>query len=441
MIPRTLVPRDLPPQAFVNGAEAGLRATSLDARQLLPAGLVATPLADEEPIPTHVPLEVLGRRTLVPRDLPVAPLQGADGTAMRPRRSVIPEEARPAPPVAAAPLDPAHLPSVVDPDVITTGEVHLLARPVEMKAPVWQPRASVPSLLIHALLIALILLQPRLFPYRPPTAEQLEIARRSLGFVFLPPAPEETLQPPPTSAQIHIDPRLFRRELPPVEEPPAVPGPPPAERSSPSRELPPAPTPRLEEHPPGERARDDSGREMARVDTPKTEGRGLVLPSPSLSPGRALEESLRGALQGRRGGSETFSDRMPGGPGGADGSGQGLLGGTVELLTPTEGVDFTNYLERLLARVRHNWYAVIPESARLGEKGVVVLQFRILRDGSVPPPEPNLLRTSGQEPLDRAALSSVRGSAPFEPLPAPFSGPFIELRFIYLYNLRLEDLR
>jgi TonB family protein len=108
------------------------------------------------------------------------------------------------------------------------------------------------------------------------------------------------------------------------------------------------------------------------------------------------------------------------------------------MLTPTEGVDFSNYLARVLASVKRNWYAVIPESARMGEKGMVVLQFRIMRDGNVPSPEPNMAASSGKEPLDRAAYSAIRSSSPFEPLPSAFSGPFIELRFYFLYNLPVE---
>jgi len=45
---------------------------------------------------------------------------------------------------------------------------------------------------------------------------------------------------------------------------------------------------------------------------------------------------------------------------------------------------------------------------------------------------------SGKEPLDRAAVSAIRSSNPFEPLPPAFSGPYIELRFYFLYNLPLE---
>src|SRR5206468_5174091 len=71
--------------------------------------------------------------------------------------------------------------------------------------------------------------------------------------------------------------------------------------------------------------------------------------------------------------------------------------------------------------------------------GIVVLTFRIMQDGSVPSSEPVIQRNSGKEPLDRAAFSSVRASNPFEPLPAQFKGPYIELRYTYLYNIPLRS--
>jgi TonB family protein len=107
------------------------------------------------------------------------------------------------------------------------------------------------------------------------------------------------------------------------------------------------------------------------------------------------------------------------------------------MLTPTEGVDFSNYLARVIASVKRNWYSIMPESARRGDRGRVILQFRIMRTGLVPDAEPQLMGPSGKEPLDRAALSSIRASSPFEPLPPAFSGPYIELRFIFLYNMPL----
>jgi TonB family protein len=88
--------------------------------------------------------------------------------------------------------------------------------------------------------------------------------------------------------------------------------------------------------------------------------------------------------------------------------------------------------------VRRNWWAIIPESARMGDIGIVVIQFKIDRDGSVPGTDPRLMRTSGKEPLDRAAMSAIRASSPFEPLPTQLKSPDLELRFIFLYNLPLD---
>ena len=54
------------------------------------------------------------------------------------------------------------------------------------------------------------------------------------------------------------------------------------------------------------------------------------------------------------------------------------------ILSDTRGVDFGPYLSRIVFIVRRNWYSMIPESARLGEKGRVSIVFEILKDGSVP---------------------------------------------------------
>ena len=107
----------------------------------------------------------------------------------------------------------------------------------------------------------------------------------------------------------------------------------------------------------------------------------------------------------------------------------------MEMLTPTEGADFSKYRRHVDAAVKRNWFAVMPESVRLGDKGIVSLQFRIMKNDSVADDEPVRVRGSGKESLDRAAISSIRDSNPFEPLPSAFSEPYIELRFTYYYNV------
>ena len=117
----------------------------------------------------------------------------------------------------------------------------------------------------------------------------------------------------------------------------------------------------------------------------------------------------------------------------------GSFGNGYEILTPTEGVDFSDYMHRMLENVRRNWYAVMPQSALLGDRGRVLLRFRIMANGSVPNDDPSREMGSGKEPLDRAAVSAIRSSNPFEPLPSAFHGPFIEIRIMFLYNLPIED--
>ncbi len=113
----------------------------------------------------------------------------------------------------------------------------------------------------------------------------------------------------------------------------------------------------------------------------------------------------------------------------------GNVGSGLELLSDPKGVDFRPYLTQVLNSVRRNWYAVIPESARLGmERGRVAIQFVIDRRGDVP--KLVIASTAGSPPLDRASVAGVSASLPFPPLPAEFSGDQIKLQLVFLYNMR-----
>jgi len=116
------------------------------------------------------------------------------------------------------------------------------------------------------------------------------------------------------------------------------------------------------------------------------------------------------------------------------------MGNGVDILSDTQGVDFSAYIRRLLATLQRNWEAVMPESARMGEQGVVYTTFSINPDGSVSAPDPKLERTSGKDPLDNAAMGAIHASNPFEPLPSQFHGPYLKLRIVFLYNVRPEQI-
>lgn len=451
MIPRTLVPSVVLPADPVAESDARPRrgSTLLDSRQLVPMDLPRVELDTRSNIPSHVPLEVLGSRQLIPRDMPAKPLETRSNIpthlplSVLDSRVVVPKGAR-APEVMPHKPLPLVSSEVLPKDIFTTGEVQLLVREVEADTTGWHLQENWParigSIIAHGALILLVLLQPRLFPFQPHTSEQNEIASRSLGMVYTPVAPMPVepvpVVPAPQAApQIRIDPRLFQRDNPTMEVPKELSATPP--RPEPAKPEPGGgrvdpEQPRFENPPP--RAEPRLQPKFEPSVRPEASSAPFALPG---SPGKSLEESLRAAGKTRTGGGPTtgtFGGDIPGGPLGSGSSG-GKAYGAIELLTPTEGVDFSHYLARVLASVRRNWYAVIPESARLGERGKVVLQFRIMRNGSVGVGEPNLVRTSGRQPLDSAAVSSIRTSNPFEPLPGQFTGPFIELRFTYLYNL------
>jgi TonB family protein len=94
-------------------------------------------------------------------------------------------------------------------------------------------------------------------------------------------------------------------------------------------------------------------------------------------------------------------------------------------------------LARLRHRVRQNWYSLMPQIARKGEKGRVVVTFTIVRNGTVQDPRVRL--SSGNDVLDRAAFGAVTSSSPFAALPADFKGEQIVLQLSFSYNLKSEE--
>jgi TonB family protein len=155
-------------------------------------------------------------------------------------------------------------------------------------------------------------------------------------------------------------------------------------------------------------------------------------------PANSVQEALRAAARRGPSGGLIVGD-LTEGPGGR-GAGldlppaSGRAGSSLELLSDPQGVDFRPYLIRILASVRRNWMAVIPQSARLGRAGRVQIQFAIARDGRVP--KLVIALPSGTEALDRAAVAGISASNPFPPLPAEFRGEQVRLQFTFLYNMR-----
>ncbi len=146
------------------------------------------------------------------------------------------------------------------------------------------------------------------------------------------------------------------------------------------------------------------------------------------SPGDAIRQAARDAARSPSivggGGSNPGPANAPGSAGGA------------QILSDTMGVDFDPYLKRIVYDTERAWWPIIPEIARppLNKQGKVMIRFKILKDGSVK--EMLLEGPSGDVALDRAAWGGIVGASPFPPLPRDFKGPYIELRFYFLYNIK-----
>jgi TonB family protein len=105
----------------------------------------------------------------------------------------------------------------------------------------------------------------------------------------------------------------------------------------------------------------------------------------------------------------------------------------LELKSDPMGVDFRPYLTRVLLTVRRNWFAIYPETARLGLRGRVVVEFSVGTDGKIL--KVVYSAQSGSRPLDEAAVAALSASNPLPPLPSEFKGQRIVLQFTFSYNI------
>jgi hypothetical protein len=110
-------------------------------------------------------------------------------------------------------------------------------------------------------------------------------------------------------------------------------------------------------------------------------------------------------------------------------------GGGVQVLSDTQGVDFSSWLLRWHRETERTWDPLIPDEVNppILKKGAVVIRFRILPNGRLMEGSMVLEGRSGDTGLDRAAWGALTGSN-YPPLPNDFHGPYLELRAIFLYN-------
>jgi outer membrane biosynthesis protein TonB len=457
MIPRTLVPTDVRPLENGEAKRPPRRLTTyMDDRTVVPSDLSdAPPLTGKTNIPEHLPLDVLVDRTLVPRGMAAKPFENIEPwgehvpIAILDSRVVVPAfvekpEQQEIDKFDQPPEMTAQLREVVEPDVFLTGEANLLVEGEDKRDAKENAITRAASVAAHIAFIVFLVFLPKIFPPHVPTRDEIELASKELGVVYLPPdVGELSRRPsPPPGPAVKISPKVLNKVAPPRPEEHRIEAPPPPKVNPerPPSDLPAAPTPQPNRTPPPPTAATppvNAAPAPSRLlpAAPQPVPGHLNLGLPNSSPSKSMNDELQDAVRHAGGGTYSQNGGIPGGRPGGGGRGGAQVGNNVDILTPTEGVDFNSYITRLVARVRQNWYAVMPESAYMGDKGIVAITFRISRDGSFPAENFNLERTSGKDPLDTAAMSALRTTNPFDPLPPQFKGPYIELRFIFFYNI------
>ena len=166
-----------------------------------------------------------------------------------------------------------------------------------------------------------------------------------------------------------------------------------------------------------------------------TQGIGKVAP-----PSTSVAEAIRSVAQGASGGGLMVGDIGMGDSGISGALNQqptpGKQGSNLQLLSDPMGADFKPYLLQILQTVRRNWFAVMPESAKLGRRGKVAIQFAIAKNGDVT--KVVFAAQSGIDSLDRAAVASISMSNPFPPLPTEYRGSVARLQFTFAYNMTVR---
>ena len=302
------------------------------------------------------------------------------------------------------------------------------------------------SVVVHLVIVMLIWNSPKFakyFPSRSLTVSPHDWMRqKDLTYLELPPDAQKLTKRPntnvisdkdriATSRTPDLHPKELRKILDSARPGAHGPGGPPQQQPAPPAAAQNAPAPQ-----PGPQAPQRPQAEpnqMAQLQTPPTTAPRPNFNTGSMSVGSEIAQAARAAAANRGG---------YGGSNGDYGLGQGRqptqVGGGLDVLSDTMGVDFGPYLARVLHDVKQNWYNLIPESAMM-KKGKVSIEFAILKDGKVAGMQ--LSSTSGDVALDRAAWGGITASNPFPPLPSEFGGQYLTLRFRFYYNPDKSDLQ
>jgi outer membrane biosynthesis protein TonB len=279
------------------------------------------------------------------------------------------------------------------------------------------------AILIHFLVLSGITWIPKYILRVPPVIDPFDAIkqRKDLSYLDLPPDLLQKYQPKVKVTPVpEKQPRVDKRTLEALNKP--TPPPRPEPTTPPKLENPVQPQPQPPTPP--------------KTESPEEAPRPQAVPARpnfamgSQNPADQLRDAMRGA------------SRSPGyNPGSSAGTGlsmhPGAGSGGVEILSDTQGVDFNSWLIRWHRETERTWDPLIPDEVNppILKSGVVVIRFKVLPNGRLMDGSMVLEGRSGDTALDRAAWGALTGSN-YPPLPREFHGPYIELRAMFLYNMK-----
>jgi len=250
-----------------------------------------------------------------------------------------------------------------------------------------------------------------------------------------PPPPARKAAPPPPAMEGRVPDLPVKPDLPPEKSFPV-----PARNAGPAAEGKVAPSPQ---------GREPAGRESRAEPAPSRSAPGKrgTPPGVPLKSLRDLTPSLGKMVMARE---EPSGGRGQGAPAGdavgTGGKATGEEGVTEEggggfRLTPLNApeIQYISYFASIKRKIELVWQYPY-EAAVAGIQGELTVDFVIARSGALK--SIDLVRGSGSKILDDEAIRSIRTAAPFDPIPAQYKIPSLQIRgrFIYVHGgaLRLR---
>jgi len=275
------------------------------------------------------------------------------------------------------------------------------------------------AVLVHIILLSVLTWIPRYF-FKVPRIDDFDAIkeRQDLTYLDLPPDVLREMNKPKVAPKLPPNkPLIDKKTMDELKKQAEQAPPPPAQEQTPEQPKP-QPTQPLPNIPQSQ--------------TPEAPRPQAVPAKPnfamgSQNPADQLRQDMQHALPGH--GQPSYGNQPSGGLSMHPGAGTGA----PDILSDTQGVDFSSWLARWHYITQRTWDPLIPDEVNppIFKSGIVAVHFKVLPNGQVV--DMQLDGRSGDTGLDRAAWGAISGSS-YPPLPRDFHGPYLELRAYFFYN-------